>query len=78
MIGTLNIINKKFNLIKFVFIFLLLISFCFIKPVHSKDFNYYEDLAKDWIKIFPDQNRNAAGPKFFKHCLLYTSPSPRD
>ena len=69
MIGTLNIINKKFNLIKFVFIFLLLISFCFIKPVYSKDFNYYEDLAKDWIKIFPDQNRNAAGPKFFKHIL---------
>tara|TARA_A100000164_G_scaffold3657_1_gene3204 strand:- start:476 stop:1111 length:636 start_codon:yes stop_codon:yes gene_type:complete len=37
--------------------------------VYSKDFNYYEDLAKDWIKIFPDQNRNAAGPKFFRHIL---------
>ena len=69
MIGTLNIINKKFKLIINFFIFLLLISFCFIKPVYSKDFNYYEDLAKDWIKIFPDQNRNAAGPKFFKHIL---------
>ena len=69
MIGTHYIINKKFKLIKSFFIFLLLISFCFIKPVYSKDFNYYEDLAKDWIKIFPDQNRNAAGPKFFKHIL---------
>ncbi len=69
MIGTLNIINKKFKHIKSFFIFLLLIFFCLIKPVYSKDFNYYEDLAKDWIKIFPDQNRNAAGPKFFKHIL---------
>ncbi len=69
MIVKLNIINKRFKPIKNFFIFLLLISFCLIKPVYSKDFNYYEDLAKDWIKIFPDQNRNAAGPKFFKHIL---------
>ena len=61
--------NKKFKNLKTIFIFFLLSTFCFTKPLYSKDFNYYEDLVKDWIKIFPDQNRNAAGPKFFKHIL---------
>ena len=60
---------KKLKNLKTIFIFFLLSTFCFTEPLHSKDFNYYEDLAKDWIKIFPDQNRNAAGPKFFKHIL---------
>ena len=60
---------KKIKHLKTLFIFLLITIFCFIKPSFSKDFNYYEDLVKDWIKIFPDQNRNAAGPKFFKHIL---------
>ena len=27
--------------------------------------NYYQELVNDWLKIFPDRNRNAAGPKFF-------------
>ena len=65
----LDIFFKKIKLLKTLFIFLLITIFCFIKPSFSKDFNYYEDLVKDWIKIFPDQNRNAAGPKFFKHIL---------
>ena len=30
---------------------------------------YYENLVKNWSKIFPDSNRNAAGPKFFKHLI---------
>ena len=60
---------KKFKPLKTLFIFSLITFFCFIKPSYSKDFNYYDDLVKDWIKIFPDQNRNAAGPKFFKHIL---------
>ena len=64
-----NIFCKKFKALKTFFIFLLITFFCFIKPSYSKDFNYYDDLVKDWIKIFPDQNRNAAGPKFFKHIL---------
>ena len=29
----------------------------------------YEKLAQDWTKIFPDGNRNAAGPRFFKYIL---------
>ena len=65
----LDIFFKKNKLLKTLFIFLLITFFCFLKPSYSKDFNYYEDLVKDWIKIFPDQNRNAAGPKFFKHIL---------
>ena len=65
----INIFFKKIKLLKTLFIFLLITFFCFLKPSYSKDFNYYEDLVKDWIKIFPDQNRNAAGPKFFKHIL---------
>ena len=64
-----NIFCKKFKALKTFFLFLLITFFCFIKPSYSKDFNYYDDLVKDWIKIFPDQNRNAAGPKFFKHIL---------
>ena len=64
-----DIFYKKIKSLKTLFIFLLITIFCFIKPSFSKDFNYYEDLVKDWIKIFPDQNRNAAGPKFFKHIL---------
>ena len=64
-----DIFYKKIKPLKNLFIFLLITIFCFIKPSYSKDFNYYEDLVKDWIKIFPDQNRNAAGPKFFKHIL---------
>ena len=64
-----DVFYKKIKPLKTLFIFLLITIFCFIKPSFSKDFNYYEDLVKDWIKIFPDQNRNAAGPKFFKHIL---------
>ena len=30
---------------------------------------YYDTLAKNWGKIFPDGNRNAAGPKFFKYLI---------
>ena len=57
------------NKLKYLIIFFLLISFSLIKPTYSNQFNYYADLVKDWPKIFPDQNRNAAGPKFFKHIL---------
>ena len=36
------------------------------QTTQATQFNYYADLAGDWSEIFPDQNRNAAGPKFFK------------
>ena len=57
------------NKLKYFIIFFLLITFNLIKPTYSNQSNYYADLVSDWSKIFPDQNRNAAGPKFFKHIL---------
>ena len=55
--------------IKNFILFSLLISFSMSQPTQATQFNYYADLAGDWSEIFPDQNRNAAGPKFFKHIL---------
>ena len=57
------------NKFKYLTIFFLLITFSLVKPTYSNQFNYYADLVKDWSKIFPDQNRNAAGPKFFKYII---------
>ncbi len=40
-----------------------------INNLYAVEKNYYQDILNDWYKIFPDQNRNAAGPKFFKYIL---------
>ena len=67
--------KKIFN----IFLIVFLISFQLKSFAGEK--NYHKELITDWSRIFPDKNRNAAGPKFFKYiidCLLYTSPSPRD
>ena len=37
--------------------------------VQAEEKNYYLELVSEWNNIFPDQNRNAAGPKFFKHII---------
>ena len=55
--------------IKNFVLFSLLLSLCLSQPAQATQFNYYADLVGDWSEIFPDQNRNAAGPKFFKHIL---------
>ena len=55
------------NIFKFVAIFILTLSFSNISISSEK--NYYKDLITDWSRIFPDQNRNAAGPKFFKYII---------
>ena len=55
------------NSLKFFAIF---ISILFsISTLNSAEKNYYQDIVNDWNKIFPDKNRNAAGPKFFKYIL---------
>ena len=55
------------NSLKFFAIF---ISILFsISNLNSAEKNYYQDIVNDWNKIFPDKNRNAAGPKFFKYIL---------
>ena len=40
-----------------------------INSSNSQEKNYYQDIVNDWNKIFPDRNRNAAGPKFFKYII---------
>ena len=37
--------------------------------VFAEEKNYHKELITDWSRIFPDQNRNAAGPKFFKYII---------
>ena len=36
---------------------------------YSESEKFYNELVKDWPQIFPDSNRNAAGPKFYNHIL---------
>ena len=55
------------NFLKLISIFLLSLTFSNISISAEK--NYYKDLVTDWSRIFPDNNRNAAGPKFFKYII---------
>ena len=55
------------NIIKLSVIFTLVLSFSDISSSSEK--NYYKDLITDWSRIFPDKNRNAAGPKFFIYLI---------
>ena len=55
------------NIAKFTVACILILSFSNIS--NSSEKNYYKDLITDWSRIFPDQNRNAAGPKFFKYII---------
>ena len=58
----------KFFLKVLIFsLFLNTISFAEVN-FQQKKF-YYENLVKNWSKIFPDSNRNAAGPRFFKYLI---------
>ena len=50
---------------KFIVIFFVLFQF----GSFADEKNYHKELITDWSRIFPDQNRNAAGPKFFKYII---------
>ena len=50
-----------------ILVFTILIVFNFNSFAEEK--NYHKELIADWSRIFPDQNRNAAGPKFFKYII---------
>ena len=52
--------KKIFN----IFLIVFLISFQLKSFAEEK--NYHNELITDWSRILPDNNRNAAGPKFFK------------
>ena len=53
-----------------VYIGFILILFS-ISNLNATEKNYYQDIVNDWNKIFPDKNRNAAGPKFFKYIFHF-------
>ena len=55
----------KKNLFKFVLLFFMI----FQLESLAENKNYHKELITDWSRIFPDQNRNAAGPKFFKYII---------
>ena len=55
----------KKTLSKFFLIFFILFQF----ETFAEEKNYHKELITDWSRIFPDQNRNAAGPKFFKYII---------
>ena len=56
---------KKFK----TFLFLLLIILSSQSHANTNKDKLYEQLVSDWSSIFPDGNRNAAGPRFFKYIL---------
>ena len=65
-------LNKKIDLFNYKIPLLAFCLFFFFFQnlnVLAQERNYYQELVNDWNKIFPDQNRNAAGPKFFKYII---------
>ena len=56
-------------------ILVIILFFLPLQPNSTADVNfqqkkfYYENLVTNWPKIFPDSNRNAAGPRFFKYLI---------
>jgi len=55
---------------KYIIIYLLLNILIYLIYKSNETFSSrYNNLTKDWNKIFPDGNRNAAGAKFYKYIL---------
>ena len=54
---------------KTVNIFLIVFLISFQLKSFAGEKNYHKELITDWSRIFPDKNRNAAGPKFFKYII---------
>ena len=51
----------------FILSLLFIITNVVVSTANDNKGKYYQSLSKDWRSIFPDGNRNAAGPKFYKH-----------
>ena len=49
--------------------FFLIFAVFFQIELVAEEKNYHKELITDWSRIFPDKNRNAAGPKFFKYII---------
>ena len=54
---------------KIVNISLIIFIILFQFKSFAEEKNYHKELITDWSRIFPDKNRNAAGPKFFKYII---------
>ncbi len=54
---------------KFFNLSLIIFSILFQLESFAEERNYHKELITDWSRIFPDKNRNAAGPKFFKYII---------
>ncbi len=54
---------------KFLNLSLIIFLILFQLKSFSEEKNYHKELITDWSRIFPDKNRNAAGPKFFKYII---------
>ena len=58
-------------MIRFIHYFILSLLFIItnvvVSTANDNKGKYYQSLSKDWRLIFPDGNRNAAGPKIYKH-----------
>ena len=66
----------SFRINEYLVIFLIILLFLFLHKTLNSSENtikneeyYYETLRVNWSDIFPDGNRNAAGPKFFKYLI---------
>ena len=60
----MKLLQNIFRLTAFI-----LLALTFSNISISSEKNYYKDLVTDWSRISPDNNRNAAGPKFFKYII---------
>ena len=49
-------------------IFFLIVTLSFTQANANSE-KIYQRLLNDWSTIFPDGNRNAAGPRFFKYIV---------
>ena len=58
----------KLNL-NLLLLFLFSIFSVLTSSSYSEGEKFYNELVNDWPQIFPDSNRNAAGPKFYNHIL---------
>ena len=66
----LTLIKNNIILVVITILLVLIVNKNSFSSENTKDEAYYYDtLAENWIYIFPDGNRNAAGPKFFKYLI---------
>ena len=61
--------SKTIHQIVLIIISLLTVILSLSFKSFANEEKLYQKLLEDWPKIFPDGNRNAAGPRFFKYIV---------